>query len=441
MGLDPHYSFGKRQIYPGGHFSYHLKPFIAAIEAGASSVMPYYGVPVNVTHDGVTYDNTGFAFSKPIVTGLLRGRLGFTGYVNSDTGIINDRAWGLEDRPIPERVAAAINSGTDILSGFSTNKTITDLVAAGLVDASRVDEAARRLLTEQFRLGLFENPYVDEAAAAGIIGHATHRARGLEVQKQSIVLLQNTAGATGRTLPLRSGARIYTMGMGKADVERYGFVVTDGNYAAGQTRPGAAGHDVAVIRVQVRNTNTNHYRTKDPATGANPTRLNPQTGKTWGAEDPCLMFPAVNANCVDDGRLGGGRPVGLLFGGALPWEANHLSFSTMAASESWQIMPALADIQAVMREVGPKKTVIAIYFRQPYVLDDDSGLKDAGAVLATFGVSDAALLEVLSGRLKPVGKLPYALARTLRAVIDNEPDRPGYPSGDTLYPFGFGLTY
>jgi beta-glucosidase len=441
MGLDPHYSFGKRQVYPAGQFAAHLKPFVAAVDAGVSSVMPYYGVPVDVTYDGMTFSNTGFAFSKSIVTDLLRGKLGFKGYVNSDTGIINDRAWGLEDRPIPERVAAAVNGGTDILSGFSANKTITDLVTAGLVPESRIDLAARRLLSEQFRLGLFENPYVDEDAAGDVIGHAAHRARGLEVQKQSIVLLKNGARAKGKALPLESGARVYTMGMSKADVERYGFVVTDGNHAAGQTRPAAAGHDVAVIRVQVRNTNTSQYRTKDPATGANPARLNPRTGKPWGAEDPCVIFPAANANCVDDGRLGAGRPVGLLFGGALPWEVNNLSFTSMAASESWQITPPLADIQAVMREVGPKNTVLAIYFRQPYVLDEESGLKEAGAILATFSVSDAALLEVTSGRFTPVGKLPYALAKSLEAVRDNEPDRPGYPSADTLYPFGFGLSY
>ena len=123
LGLDPHYSFGKRQVYPGGRFADHLKPFIAAIDAGVSSVMPYYGVPVNVTHQGVRFEETGFAFSRAIVTDLLRTRLGFKGYVNSDTGIINDRAWGLEQRTIPERVAAAINGGIDVLSGFSTNAT------------------------------------------------------------------------------------------------------------------------------------------------------------------------------------------------------------------------------------------------------------------------------------------------------------------------------
>jgi beta-glucosidase len=85
--------------------------------------------------------------------------------------------------------------------------------------------------------------------------------------------------------------------------------------------------------------------------------------------------------------------------------------------------------------------VLAIYFRNPYVLDDESRLKDAGAILATFSVSDAAILEVISGRFKPRGKLPFALPRTLQAVIDNEPDVPGYPAADTLYPFKFGLTY
>ena len=404
--------------------------------------MPYYGVPVGVTYQGVTYGSTGFAFSKAIVTDLLRGTLGFTGYVNSDTGIISDRAWGLEQRSVPERAAAAINGGTDILSGFNSNQTITDLVRSNLVSTARVDQAARRLLTEQFRLGLFENPYVDSSEASSIIGSQANRAKGLEVQKQSIVLLQNrNQPGVGTLLPLRNGATVYTMGMGRADVERYGFTVIDGNAAPGQSRPGASGADVAIIRVQVRNANTEGYRSTDPATGANPTRLDPLTGKTWGAEDPCVLFPEVNPVCADDGRLGGGPARGLLFGGAFPWEANHLSFTTMADSQSWQIRPSLADIQAVMREVGAGKTVLAIYFRNPYVLDDESRLKDAGAILATFGVSDTAILEVISGRFTPRGKLPFALARTLQAVVDNEPDVPGYPAGDTLYPLKFGLNY
>ena len=91
--------------------------------------------------------------------------------------------------------------------------------------------------------------------------------------------------------------------------------------------------------------------------------------------------------------------------------------------------------------------MLSIYFRQPYVLDDASGLKSAGAIVAGFGVSNTALLDVLSGKVLPRARLQAARQAALRAgqqlqaVIDNQPDVPGYPDKDTLYQFGFGLTY
>ena len=460
MGLDPHYAFGKNQVYPAGNFGWHLKPWQAAIDAGASSVMPYYGVPINVTHEGVTYEQTGFAFSKQIVTDLLRGKLGFKGYVNSDTGVINDRAWGLEGKTVPERVAAAVNGGTDTLSGFNDVKTITDLVASGLVSEARVTESAKRLLKPMFEQGLFENPYVDDAAAAAIVGSEANRTLGLDAQRKAVVLLQNLDSTGGKALPVASAARVYTMGIDSVDAKKYFPILTNGETdangvalprdAAGNVtgRPSAAGFDRALIRVEVGNTGTNVYRTKDPATGANPSFLNPLTGLTWGEQDPCITHPAQNPQCVDDVYLGGTTPNGLAFGGAFPWEANNLSFTTMAASKSWRVSPSLADIQAVMNEVGADKVVLAINFRQPYVIDEASGMRAAGALLANIGVSNTALLDVLTGKVlatgaavKPQGRLPFALANNLQAVIDNQPDAPGYPAADTLYPFGFGLTY
>jgi beta-glucosidase len=61
--------------------------------------------------------------------------------------------------------------------------------------------------------------------------------------------------------------------------------------------------------------------------------------------------------------------------------------------------------------------------------------------LATFGVSDDALLDVVTGKFKPEGKLPFALTNGTEAIIKQDPDAPGYPEKDTLFPFGFGLTY
>lgn len=461
-GFDPHYAHGKNQVYPGGNFEYHLKPFMAALDAGVSSIMPYYGVPINVTYQGVTYDQVGMAFSKQIVTDLLRGKLGFKGYVNSDTGIINDRAWGLEKKSVPERVAAALNGGTETLSGFSTNKTIMDLVTAGLVTEARVTEAAKRLLKEQFQLGLFENAYVDSSKAAGIIGSDENRTVGMDIQRKSIALLQNQdQAAGGKTLPLKASAKVYTMGIATTDTQKYFPAMTNGeaNATTGAAlptdpvsgnvvgRPSAAGHDVAVIRVEVSNPRavTNTFQSDDPLTGANPAFINPLTGKTWGAQDRCVAkadYSAVDAAlpCLDN-RLN--------FGGSFPWENGMMSFTEMAAAKSWKISPSLADIKQVMTEIGdPKKVVLSIYFRQPYVLDDASGLKDAGAIVAGFGVSNTALLDVLSGKVlatgaafKPQGKLPFALANNSKAIVDNAPDVPGYPAKDTLYPFGFGLSY
>jgi beta-glucosidase len=442
LGLDPHYSFGKRQVYPAGRFEDHLKPFRAAIDAGVSAVMPYYGVPVDLKVGGQTLEPVGFAFSHQVVTGLLRGQLGFKGYVNSDTGIINDRAWGLEDRPVRERVAAAINGGTDILSGFSSNVGITDLVAAGLVSDARITEAAQRLLVEQFQLGLFENPYVDEQAADSIVGRAEHKALALQVHRQSLVLLQNLPQATGsRLLPLAPGARVYALGLNAAEARGQGYTVTEGQARPDAPRASAAGHDVAVVRIRIRNVNTGGYRSQDPATGANPALLNPLTGKPWGAADPCNLNPAVNPTCSDDGRIAPNVALGLFFGGALPWEADALSFTRMAASKSWEISPSLADIRAVMQEVGAARTVLSIDFRNPYVLDEASGLRQAGALLAEFGGSDRALLDVLSGRFKPQGRLPFALANNVEAIRTQQPDAPGYAAADTLFPYGFGLRY
>ncbi|CDT74892.1 glycoside hydrolase family 3 protein [Vibrio coralliirubri] len=390
-GGDPHYDFGKNQVYPKNNFDYHLKPFITAIEAGASSIMPYYGIPVDQKW---MPNDVGMSFSKGIVTDLLRDELGYTGNVNSDTGIIGERAWGVEHKTIDEQVAMAVEAGVDVLSGFHDKEVIVKLVEKDLITEERVDLSVTRLLEEQFKLGLFENTYVDEKKAQEILGNEKYQERADYAQKKSVVLLQNT----NKTLPLaestaQAPVALYVMGMDEniAGDDKYNFTVTSGDYEAGETRPPVpADTDYAVIRVRVSNEGS----------------------------DPDLIF-----------------------GGANPDELDILAFSEMATAASWHIEPSLSDIKAVMNEVGADKTVLSINFRQPFVLDDQSNLKQAGAVIATFGVSDSNLMEVLSGNFAPQGKLPFALANSAQAIQNQDSDYPGYDQADTLYPFGHGLSY
>ncbi len=499
LGLDPHYAHGKTQVYTPGGFENALKPFRAAIDAGVSAIMPYYGAPMNVTYQGTTFQQTGFAFSEEIVTWLLREQLGFRGYVNSDTGIINDRAWGLETATVPQRVAAAINGGTDTLSGFNTVQTILDLVAAGQVSEARVTEAAVRLLTPMFQLGLFEDPYVDRSVAAATVGASQDV--GLDVQRKSIVLLKNGEGqgrSLGNTpLPLKAGSRVYLLGAYNADqVDDYGFTIINGNDPAFAPGTGAARRaDVAVINVTASSTKlvpgTNvrasaAYRSNftgtgwytpnpegmtkpatfngatkmtdsdfyaiggmDPAYGVNPIVMPGVPGldgmSPWGASDRCVhdatVIDGVNQNLNVPNPTPACTDNTLRFGGSLPWEAGVLDFTGMARSQSWVISPSLDQIQRAMQEAGSKDTVLHIYFRQPYVLDKASGLQKAGAIVAGFGTTDTALFDVLSGKVAPQGRMPFALANNVTAISTQAPDQPGYAPRDTLYPFGWGLTY
>jgi beta-glucosidase len=429
-GFDAHYTFGKFASYSGGRFADHLKPFQAAIDAGVSAIMPYYSVPENLTHDGVTFDPVGFAFNKQAITDLLKNKMGFKGYVNSDTGIIGSRAWGLEDKTVAQQIAAAVNAGTDVLSGFNSKQAIVDVVNSGLVSQTRLNEAVTALLKEQFALGLFENPYVDESKANETVGKPEFLAKALDAQRRSLTLLKNDA-----TLPLAPSTpgapvRLYSINLNAAilgDAAYGGYQVTTGDRTAanGQTRAAVpAGTHYALIRVEVTNA-SNSYRSNSPLTGANPAYINPRTGLTWGAQDP---------NGVDNG---------LNFGGAFPWEVDTLDFTGMSTAQSWRISPTLADIKATMAEANAvgAKVVLSIYFRQPYVLDDASGLKQAGAIVANYGVSDTALMDVLTGKHKPQGKLPWALANKASAIATQAPDAPGYAAADTLYPFGHGLSY
>jgi beta-glucosidase len=299
---------------------------------------------------------------------------------------------------------------------------------------SSVSNGIGNALTEQFQLGLFENPYVDADAAAATIGKAENRALGLDVQRKSVVLLQNNG-----LLPLKPGAKVYAMGFRAEDVAARGLIATDT----------AAKSDAVLIKVMISNAGARAYKSGDPATGGKPVSpdqglKDPRTGtlqSSWGAQDPCVYAPG---NEMSPDSVDGCLDSGLIFGGAFPWESSLLALSDIAVAQSWTMTPSLADIQAAMREAGdPGKVVISIYFRNPYVLDDASGVKSAGALIATFGVSDGAQLDIISGHVKPQGRLPFALPKTIRSVLDQHPDAPGYAEtkDGALFNFGHGLGY
>lgn len=213
-GFDPHYAEGKFNVYPtpGSLAAYHLPPFQAAVDAGTSSVMPYYAIPSSEKSAMPQaplgeFEDVGFAFNKGILD-LLRG-MGHRGYVNSDSGILSKMAWGVEDLSVPERVGKAIMAGTDLIADTNDVGSIRTAYLQGLITTERLDDAARRLTEEMFALGLFDNPYVDPEAADQVVAGAELQAAADEAHRRSVVLMKNHAATLPITEDRVAGRTVY----------------------------------------------------------------------------------------------------------------------------------------------------------------------------------------------------------------------------------------
>lgn len=247
-GEDPHFPYGREQVYPGGRFEDHLVPFRRAIEVGTSALMPSYGMPVDLVRDGRRIERIGFGFNRQILTDLLRDELGFDGVVCTDWGLVTGsvvlgkpfpaRAWGAEHLSELDRLVAIIEAGADQLGGESRTDLLTEEVEQGLLSEERLDTSARRLLLVKFQLGLFDDPFVDPDAAEEIVGRADFVEAGRRAQAESMVLLRNEPVAGRPVLPLAPGLSVYVEGVPEEEAARLGEVVAD---------PAAA--DVAVVRL------------------------------------------------------------------------------------------------------------------------------------------------------------------------------------------------
>ena len=213
-GEDPHFPYGKEQVYPGGRFEDHLLPFRAAIEAKAAAIMPYYGMPIGLSRNGQRIEEVGFAFNRALITGLLREELGFEGVVLSDFGLVHDaqvfgkpfpaRAWGVEYLDPGARMARLLNAGVDQLGGESNTALMLSLLDDGSIDESRVREAATRIVEMNLRL----QPG-GSAPDVTAIPFREHVELGQLAQSRSITVLHNGA----ELLPLQHPMRAHLRGI------------------------------------------------------------------------------------------------------------------------------------------------------------------------------------------------------------------------------------
>ncbi|AZS40835.1 Beta-glucosidase BoGH3B [Microbacterium oxydans] len=245
-GEDPHFPYGREQVYPGGRFEEHLKPFVEAIRRGTAGMMPYYGMPVGLARNGEHIAEIGFGYNRQIITELLREELGYDGVVVTDWELVNDnhvgdqvlpaRAWGVEHLTPIERMRMLLDAGVDQFGGEECVELLRELVESGAVPEARIDVSVRRILLVKFRLGLFDDPYVDEGEAERIVGSATFREEGFRAQAESVTVLENRDG----TLPLFAGERprVYAEGVSDGALREFAEPVL-----------GPEDADLAIVRI------------------------------------------------------------------------------------------------------------------------------------------------------------------------------------------------
>ena len=363
-----------------------LPPFRAGLAAGAATVMvnsgSVNGVPAHA--------------SAPLLTQLLRKDLGFTGVAVSDWEDIKKLQTVHKVAPTyREAVRQAVNAGVDVsmvphdAEGFTS--AVLDLAKSGEISEARINEAAGRLLALKFRLGLFENPYVDPAGAAAAVTAGQDLA--LRAARQSITLLANDR----KTLPL-----------------------------------GKAGQSVLLIG----------ERARDPRSQLG--------GWTIGWQGLPQNEDTRAVTVLDGMKQVVPKGTRLSYSAAVPEKPTAdvlvVTVGEPPHAEGEADNPALtlpaADVDLLRDAVATGKPVVAVLLAaRPLILPEELRPRLAGLVMAYLPGSEGgrAVADVLYGNTNPSGRLPFTWPRSLAQVPGtyDAPSRTGTP----LYTFGHGLSY
>jgi beta-glucosidase len=216
-GFEPHLPIGQWRLYPteGSMAKYHLPPFQAAFDMKASAIMPDYS---RIANDGRTVpqyyrgkltssETVPSAYSKELLQDLARDTMGFTGYVNSDSGITTTQIYGVEHLSMPQRYAKAISAGTDVIGGNYDVENIIKAVEEGYLPKADLDRANYRRLLSLFQQERVDNPYLnpDEADRVRAENFEGAKKAAYKACQKEVVLAKNHGGA----LPMAKGKKAY----------------------------------------------------------------------------------------------------------------------------------------------------------------------------------------------------------------------------------------
>ncbi len=401
-----------------------LVPFEAAVREGrAGSVMASYneidGIPSHINHW--------------LLDRVLRQEWGFRGYVTSDGNglqMLVDTHHVATDKADAARLALAAGVDYDLSDG-SVYRTLVAQVKQGIVPESEVDKAVARVLATKFRLGLFDNPYVDPDFAEKITNSPEHRALALKAAQEAVVLLKNDKNLL--PLDLSKLKTIAVIGPN-----------ADGLHLGGYSR--MPSHSVSIlqgIRDRVGTKANVLYAEGCKITDAKP------DWHGWFANDVRLIDPATQQNSVKAAADAARKAdVAILVVGENEstnreaWAENHLG-----DRDSLDLLGAQNDLVKAVVETGTPTVVLLINGRPlsiNYIAEKVPAILE-GWYLGQEGGTAAA--NVLFGDVNPGGKLPITFPHSVGDLPDFYNHKPSanrtyaFSTRKPLFPFGYGLSY
>ncbi|MEU4295605.1 glycoside hydrolase family 3 protein [Kribbella sp. NPDC026596] len=381
---------------------FDLAPYVPAVRTyDAGTVMPSFS-SIDWTEDGVGNPIKMHA-NRELITDVLKGKLGFDGFVISD--------WeGIHQLPgdWAAQVRTGVNAGIDMFmepnayQSFET--TLLDEVRAGRVSQARIDDAVRRILTKKFELGLFEKPYTDRKHLADV-GSAQHRALARQAVAESQVLLKNSGGL----LPLKKNAKVYVAGRNADDM---------GNQAGGWTLSwqGASGQH----RIP-GNTILDGIRQVAPQ--AQVTYSKDGSAPTAGS-DVAVVVVGETPYSEGFGDVGGPQWAFDPEDAGVPREPKSLDLQPVDSAVVDKVCGAIA-----------KCAVLVVSGRPQVIPPAQLGTIDALVASWLPGSQGEGVADVLFGKRPFTGKLSHSWPRS----ADQEPINVGDANYHPLYPFGWGL--
>ena len=398
----------------------YFPAFKACVDAGALTLMTSFN-----DVDGIP--STG---NDWLMQDILREEWGFDGMVVTDWNSSGEMiAHGFAE-DLKDATAISINAGVDMdMMSWGYIQYVKQLVEEGRISMETIDNAVRNILRLKFRLGLFENPYVDETLARKVAYAPEHLAAAKQCAVESIILIQNN----NNVLPFKGVETILVTGpMADAPYDQLGTWAFDGEEQHTVTPLAALRKDYNVIYEPVlaysRDANTANIKAAKKA------------AKKADAIVVCVGEEAI-----------------------LSGEAHSLSNLNLQGAQS--------ELIAAMNATG-KPVVVVVIAGRPLTIERD--LAECDAMLYAFHpgtMGGEAIADLIAGREVPSGKLPMTFLRDAgqapfyynhpmtgrpnngtETLLNDIPLKAGQTSlGCTsyyldtgygpLFPFGYGLSY